>query len=439
MNMKKIFLYIVIAAIAVSCKPEIEDFVPSKGDADFSKYVSLGNSITAGYMDGALYKSGQEFAYPNILAKQFKLVGGGEFVQPVVNSEIGVLPGKMILGYKTDCAGVTALSPLLATGTLDASTISYTVNNLGVPGAKSFHLLTPGYGSLNPYYKRFATNLATSKVIDEVAKVNPNFFTLWIGNNDVLTYATSGGAMDSITNPAAYQVYMTNIIAALKANGAKGAVATIPDITSIPFFTTVPYNALVLKDINQVNALNAAYHPVNVVLQSFGLDTLAFRLGANAFVIEDPASPLPAPYKFRQIKSTELITLTVPRDSISCKGWGSQKPIPHRFVLDNSEITAIKNAVSSYNTTITSLANSNGLALVDINKYFSDAKSGIYYDGIKFSSAFITGGLFSLDGVHPSARGQAIIANYFIKAINAKYNAQIPYVNINDYPGLKFP
>ena len=40
MNMKKIFLYIVIAAIAVSCKPEIEDFVPSKGDADFSKYVS---------------------------------------------------------------------------------------------------------------------------------------------------------------------------------------------------------------------------------------------------------------------------------------------------------------------------------------------------------------------------------------------------------------
>lgn len=437
--MKKYFLYFAIAAFAVACKPEINEFTPSKGDADFSRLVSVGNSITAGYMDGALYKSGQQYAYPNILAKQFKLVGGGDFVQPVVNSEFGIAPGKFKLGIKTDCAGVTGLSPVSDAGTFDNAPVTYKVNNLGVPGAKSFHLLTPGYASLNPYFGRFASN-PMNKIIDEIPGVNPTFFTLWIGNNDVLTYATSGGAADSVTSQAGFQSYLGAAIQALKANGAKGAIANIPDITSIPFFTTVPYNALVLKDINQVNALNAAYHSFNLLLLSNGItDTIAFKLGPNPFIIEDPTLPLPAPYKFRQIKSNELITLTVPRDSISCAYWGSQKPIPHRYVLDNAEITKIKNAVNGYNLTIANLATANGLALVDVNKNFNDAKSGIYYDGIKFSSTFVTGGLFSLDGVHPTARGQAIIANYFIAAINSKFNAQIPFVNINDYPGLKFP
>jgi len=436
--MKKYFLYIILAAIAVSCKPEIDEFSASNGNADFSRFVAVGNSITSGYMDGALYKSGQINSFPNILAKQFRLAGGGDFIQPVVNSEYGVVPGKLKLGIKTDCAGVSGLSPLPDAGIPDNAAVNYKVNNLGVPGAKSFHLITPNYAALNPYFARFASNPA-NRVIDEIPGVNPSFFSLWIGNNDVLTYATSGGAADSITNPLSFEAYLSTIIAALKSNGAKGVIATIPDITSIPFFTTVPYNALVLKDINQVNALNAAYHPINIQLHALGMDTLGFKLGANAFVIEDPASPMPAPYKFRQIKAGELITLTVPRDSISCAGWGSQKPIPHRFILDNSEISKIKNAVNAYNVTISNLANTNGLALADINKYFSEIKSGLYIDGIRYSSAFITGGMFSLDGVHPSARGNAILANYFIQAINSKFNSKLPSVNVSEYPGIKFP
>src|SRR5690606_36015184 len=73
-------------------------------------------------------------------------------------------------------------------------------NNMGVPGAKSFHLLAPGYGNVagvpsglaNPYFARFASGASTSIITDAVAQ-NPTFFSLWIGNNDVLSYATSGG------------------------------------------------------------------------------------------------------------------------------------------------------------------------------------------------------------------------------------------------------
>jgi lysophospholipase L1-like esterase len=48
-------------------------------------------------------------------------------------------------------------------------------------------------------------------------------------------------------------------------------------------------------------------------------------------------------------------------------------------------------------------------------------------------------GAFSLDGVHPNARGHAYIANKFIEAINAKFGSSIPLCNPNDYPGNELP
>jgi hypothetical protein len=72
--------------------------------------------------------------------------------------------------------------------------------NLGVPGAKSFHLGAAEYGNAagvalgkaNPYYVRFASS-ATSSVLQDAVSQSPTFFSLWIGNNDVLSYATNGG------------------------------------------------------------------------------------------------------------------------------------------------------------------------------------------------------------------------------------------------------
>jgi len=437
--MKKLAYFITIIIIFFnSCKPEIEEYKPSAGEADFSRFISFGSSTTAGFADGALYKSGQIYSFPNLLGAQLKLVGGGVFSQPLVNSEFGFLPGKMKLGYKTNCLG-TSLSPVPDIGNLEGASVSYVPNNLGIPGMKSFHSLIQGYATLNPYYERFASNILTSKVIDEIAVLNPTFFTLWIGDYDIYSYAIEGGATDSITSPLAFQNYLNNIINALKANGAKGAISNIPDITDLPFFTIIPYNALVINDPNLVNLLNFNYHPINLMLQANGLDTIAFKIGYNPFIIEDPNSPLPLPYKIRQMKKGELLTLKLSNDSIACNYWGSQKPIPHKFVLDLNEINQINTAVNSYNQIISNLANTNSLALVDINKLYKNIKKGIYVDGIKYTSSFITGGFYSLDGLNPTARGNAIIANTFIEAINQKFNAKIPKTDINDKPSMIFP
>ena len=429
----KYLIYITIIGFLFSCKPEVDEFSLSSGSADFSTYVSIGNSLTAGYASGSLFRSGQESSYPSILAMQFQKAGGGNFVQPLMEGEFGILPGKLKLGYSTDCLGTTSLAPVPDQGQLDAiAPIGYTVNNMGVPGAKSFHLLAPGYGSLagvplglaNPYYARFASSEQATVIGDAIAMA-PTFYSLWIGNNDVLGYATSGGVGDTITGINTFAYALNTIITAMNATGAKGVIANIPDVTAIPFFTTVPYNALVLTQQAQVDALNAAYGPLGIT----------FNLGQNGLIIADAN----APAGLRQIKSNELVLLTVPQDSIKCAGWGSQVPIPDQYVLTETEINNVQNAVSAYNSTISQLASQFGLAHVDMNSKMNDLKNGLVYNGETFTSTFVTGNSFSLDGVHLTPKGYALVANFFIEAINQKFGATLPTANLVEYPANELP
>ena len=75
-------------------KPEPPDpGEPSAGTADFSKFVVLGNSLTAGFQSNALFDLGQMNSLGNIHGPgQFSEVGGGEFVQPDINTENGFNP-----------------------------------------------------------------------------------------------------------------------------------------------------------------------------------------------------------------------------------------------------------------------------------------------------------------------------------------------------------
>lgn len=439
--MKKILFIIFSLALFTACERKIDELQVEKGSADFSSFVAVGNSMMSGYADGALYHSGQLNSIPNIIAGQLQLAGSGKFVQPLVNSEYGVqYPGstpKFILGYSTACNGVTSLGPVLSQGALDpVQPVGYLVNNLGIPGAKSFHMLFPGYAQYNPYYARFATN-ASNMVVQEIAPLNPTFFTMWLGDNDVLSYALSGGAADSITSPAFFQQAMGGVLTAMAASGAKGGViANIPDITSIPFFTTVPYNALVLTK-GQADS-------VNMAMALYQLP-FVYKEGPNPFLVAEPNSPHPM-FKVRQMQPGEFVLLTVPQDSLKCKGMGIINretlypyPIPTQYVLTADEVSKITSATSSYNQIIAGLATNFGLGLVDMNAKMAEMQKGIVWDGIKMNAKFVTGGVFSLDGVHLNPRGNAVAANYFIDAINAKYGSTIPQVDITKYDGVIFP
>jgi lysophospholipase L1-like esterase len=466
--MKYRILIIALVFIGLwSCKPELNEFEAKSGTADFTTYVAAGNSLTAGFTDGALYKSAQEQSYVAFLAKQFESVGRqGTFNIPFISSEDGVgtrgpaLVTKMKMGYSTDCLGNTSLAPVMANPAASQAELfqllstsvaaSGPFHNLGVPGAKVTHLLAPGYGQLNPFFGRFASS-PTSSVVQEIATTQPTFFTLWIGNNDVLGYAIGGGVGDVITPiegapgfgfAASYEA----VIGSFKQTATAGAIANIPDITSIPYFRTVPYNPIVFaeKDSLLIQFINSQYAAYNAGMQSVGLPyRINFSVGANPLIIQDNAMPIPdgVPLpKFRQMNNDELVLLSVPQDSLKCGGWGVAKPIPDQFILTKAEIENITNAVSSFNQVIAAAAQTHNLALVDVNAFMQQASTtGIKLDGVTFTAAFVTGNVFSTDGIHLTPQGNAAVANFFIDAINAKYNASVPKVIITNYSAVELP
>ena len=441
-------IFAISCSVFWGCKPSMDKYQvkpSSGGTADFSRYVSLGNSLTAGYADGALYDEGQRNSYPAMIAEQLQSVGGGSFTIPFVGTENGVavnyvggqpfITNKYTLQYLTDCMNNVSLgpkpggigSPADQAALLTPKPGPY--NNMGVPGAKSFQLGSP-YLAQNPFYNRIASKPGSSTVLGDALKLNPTFFSLWIGNNDVLLWAVAGGESDSITSQQTFGYGITQCLDSLTKHGAKGVIANIPDVTATPYCTTVPYNGLVLtnqKDVDGLNAYYAGYFP-NA--------KLVFKLGQNPFVVKSNEDNDP-----RFITQNEFVLLSVPQDSLKCFKLGSLVPIKDRYFLDANEISQIKTATAGYNGIISGLAAAHKIALVDMNTNLKTlaTKDGIIADGVQLTSTFVSGGAFSLDGIHLTPRGYAVVANYYITAINGYYGSSIPTVNVGQYRGVVFP
>jgi hypothetical protein len=442
-------LICLIASVFAGCKNSFDEPAVNRGTADFTNYVSLGGYFTSGYGDGALHYDLQQYSFPSILASRFALAGGGIFRQPMVNQgngygfdEAGSVVSRYFLTVQTNCLGETSVMRTRITG--DASNSAWIgpqgpYNNLGVPGAKVFDLFSQEFGragspNANPYFSRFASdNIESSTVIDDADKVNPTFFTFWIGSEDLWLYARSGGAgkfltdtmlpvsLNDITPVIKYQSNYQAAVSQLTDNNEKGVLANIPDIENIPYFTAIPYNGLVLTQ-QQADSLNA-------------VSSYNFSAGANAFVISIPNSS-----NSRQVGMGEFVLMNVPFDSILCYGMGTpQQPIPHRYILDSSEVSNIHNATASYNAIIAATAQNYDLAFADMNTLFKQFTASTIFNGVTYTTQFLSSSVFSTDGLYPNARGNAHIANTFIRAINDKYQSTIPEVDANDYPGNLLP
>ena len=225
------------------------------------------------------------------MATQFALAGGGAFNQPLMNDNLGglLLGGNQIAQNRfvlaTGATGVPAPAILTGSPTTDiANVLSGNFNNMGVPGARSFDLLFPGYGNVanlpnaNPYFVRFAS-APNATVIEDAVAQNPSFFSLWIGNNDILGYATSGGGgvdqtgnldpstygLNDITDPNVFASVYSQQVEALVSTGAQGVLVNLPDVTSIPFFTTVPSQAIPLDAATAVT-LNQEFSDYNTMV-----------------------------------------------------------------------------------------------------------------------------------------------------------------------------
>jgi lysophospholipase L1-like esterase len=541
------YLFITVLALGVySCEndtlEELRDRVDTStgplpeltaGNADFSNYVALGNSLTAGLTDAALFIAAQQNSFPNILSQKFALVGGGTFTQPLMNDNFGGLAlggtriqdPRLIFNGSGPAGLESVIGPVTVTTDIATNNPTGPFNNLGIPGAKSFHLLAPGYGNIqnfpaaaNPYAVRVTGNAPNASILELAVSQNPSFFSLWIGNNDVLGYATTGGDGTNPITPVmgppgvGFNETYAALIQTLTAGGAQGVVANIPDVTSIPHFTTVPFNPLDPSNpdfgplIPTLNSLFGALNGVYAFLQSQGAlsaDEVAVRsisftdTEANAVVLRDenltdlsaqitqillanpdfPAflaqfglPPQAAPQvagllglnygQSRQATADDLFVLpssaiigTVNEEFaafLQSQGLpaaiaaqfateGVTLPLEDKWVLLPSEQEEIAMATEMFNATIESLSSQAGLALVDANTLLNElCCTGLSSGDFILSNDLVTGGAFSLDGIHPTARGYALIANEFMRAIDETYGSNFEasgsFVDIGEYP-----
>lgn len=378
---------------------------PATGSASFARYVAIGNSLTAGYQSGSLYESAQKYSYAKLIADQ----AGTSFAFP----NIGEPGTRGRLEVQSITPFVSYVNP--NSGPLLNATYAKPYNNLGVPGALIYDFLN-AYDSLscfsavfggspNPMFNIVLRNQGGAKTTQwqQTKAQQPTFVTFWLGSNDILGHAASGGVVPYTPVPT-FTALFNQAMDSLKTLGCPVAVGNILDVTVAAYFTTVGGQL-------QQQGVTAVWG-----VRGTG-DTIPLSLSKN------------------------LLTLTASAELAAGKGLSKANPIGNRYILDSAEIVGVKTVIAQFNNVIKTAAEARGFVHVDVAALLGKialayvTSGGYVVDGVKFTPVFVTGNLFSLDGVHPTSQAHALVANEFIQAINAKYNAKIPAINVATIPG----
>jgi lysophospholipase L1-like esterase len=366
------------------------------GSANFSNYVAIGDSLTGAIVSGGWVDDFQANSFPALIHRQ-ATGGSGGFQQPLISNP-GITPPLQLQSLAP-----VVLAPPPGLGQPTNLMLPRPYNNLGVPGARvgdTVRTVTDSGGPHDLVLRGLGTALQQAIV------QQPTFATVWIGNNDALAAATSGIVIDgfTLTPTAQFEADYRTIIGALASNGVQMAVATIPLVTSIPFVTTVP--GVVVNPATSQPVIGPDGNPIPLI-------------GPNGPVGADDNVLLSA--------SAELARgFGIPRFL-----GGNGQPLSNGAVLDATETATINARVGEYNSVIRTVAGEVGAVVVESGPLLAEfASVGREIGGITYSANFLTGGLFSYDGVHPSPFGYAFIANEFIKAINEAFDASIPQVSL---------
>ena len=316
------------------------------------------------------------------------------------------------------CAGVNGLVYTPSTALQARVNPNITPFDLGIPGQTVHEALyqyaalttCPGTASalgsligdesatINPVLGNFGANVSQ---ISAAVSLKPTVVTVWLGSNDLLKYAFSGGAY-AATDPNSLYTDMVSIISKLKATNAKVAVANLFDVLDAAYFTSAA-ELQTFMTLQHVPAPLQAYYLALVPAQGYLL--LPGFLKVAAALAADAANPALAPVN-PNLAATDVM--------------------PGAFAA------SVQMYNDQYNTQIAAAVKATGATLVDVHSVYAQIYTGGGYpvNLPKCCSPIYGGGLTSLDGIHPSNTGYAIIANTFIQTIDQAFSLQIPPVSI---------
>lgn len=389
MHIRRITLAAVLAAAAV----------PALAQSGIASYASVGDSLTAGYSSGSLVESHQRNSYPALIARQAGIAG---FELPWV-TEPGI-PAELAL---VQLVPTTVIAPKSSgLGAPRNLGLARPYNNLAVPGATVVDAYVDTGRSGVPPANFILRGLGTQ--LQQAAALRPALITLWIGNNDVLGAAVRGQAVEGVTlTPrATFRQYYAAVVEDLSRSGARIVAANLPDVTTIPFVTTIP-PVVVNPTTRQPVLVNGQVVPLLGPKGPLASNTLV-TLGASSLLAQGIGIPKAL--------------------------GGTDQPLPDQVLLDANEVAVIRDVTSADNAAIREICAAKAIQVLDANAILRDFAAGNRsVGGIDLDSGFLTGGIFSYDGVHPSDLGYAVLSNEWIKLINSALGVSLPEVDLNPF------
>lgn len=359
--------------------------------ADLSRLVVVGDSLSAGYQNGSLLATQQAHGYASLVAAQADV----ELPLPLIAAP--GIPNVLTLDPRTLVIGqASGVSPGRVPSFAEPMNCPFAQPmNLAVPGATVREALEQqpdsDVNSLTDLIlglPGLCAGIARSQV-EWAEHLAPTTLIVWIGNVDALGAALVADAR-ALTPVADFEKSYSELLRRLAATRATLVVANIPDVTVIPFLT--PAEEVTVG----VAAQTGLTEPVVGAL---------LGIGPGDFVIPDAFALIPG---------------------ILVYGG----PLPGHVVLDAGEVAQIRVATSAYNRIIAAQAKKHGAALVNIHRLLDRAQEhGLVIGGRRLTTDYL-GGLFSLDGIHPTNTGYAVIANKVIHALNHHFAAGIPRVHV---------
>lgn len=371
------------AARAQEARPDFFFGAPHK--ADLSKIVVVGDSLSAGFQSDSLLDTAQPHGWAAVVAAQAHT----PLVLPLIAP-----PGVPNVLELLSIGPPPLIEPTPGPASMGRDDPFVQATDLAVPGAELQDVLTtaPSF----PIDSLTDLVIGLPGLLDGISKtqvqwaqtLQPTTIFLWIGSNDILG-AASVADPSAATPLASFASNYNKLLNQLSQTGATLVVANIPDVTVVPFFT-----------------------PANTIAQEAGLPLFVIApilgIGPGDYVLPDGVALIPG-----------ILTGSI-------KG-----PLPSSDVLRAPQVIETRAIIDAYNLIIAIEAFEHGAVLVDIHTLADQIRSqGIEADGHHLTNAFL-GGAFSLDGVHPTNTGYAVIANQFITTLNRARGTNIPLVNIN--------
>lgn len=424
------------------------------GNVAVTKYVAIGDNYTAGYQSNSLYGSGQYYSFPRLVSVQLQLAGvpASSFEQPLYGDPGTADP---LTGKASRYEIISLVGPVigprgLTAGAPQNSALNRQYDNLGIPGAVIVDLLdTTSFATKalpppqrnNPSFQLvLRSRTFGAKLLSQAQALKPDLVTFWLGTMDVFGYAVSGGASPSSPTPVGffaplYNQAVDSLLVALPQ--AKILVGNVADFGVLPFFTTLgpKIRGLIPAGVT----LRFQKHGETGV--ATGSSNLTEATPPLICLTGSSYAPLLGLATGKWYTNNRYPALPAGIDTTKPFGFHPQNPWPDALVLDVDEQATAATTIAGFNDVISAKVAGNArIALVDFNRFWKDVNaSGLVVGGQKLTTAYITGGIFSLDGFNPSSRGYAVVANQFIKAMNQKWGMSVPYVDPSAIPGIPAP